>query len=293
MNEHSSDHTSLTHSLLLRQARESAGLHIAALAAALKVPVRKLEALEAGRYHELPDLTFARALAYSVCRHLKVDPAPILEQIPVGRAVDLGLPSQTINALYATSAAPPSAHFSGLLRRPALLIAVALIVAAGVLFYLPSQPVLQDPVPVPGAVSAENHRVLSQNAEGPSALVPAAVSDGASSEAPQVVPTTESATPALVAAITAVPMAVPPDAGVGAAMLALSVTADTWVEVIDGLGNHQVKRILNAGDVLSFPNSTHYSLVLGRADAVNVVVRGVPFDTAPFTRNSVARFQVK
>ena len=61
--------------VLLRAAREAAGLHIAALAAALKVPVRKLEALEAGRYGELPDLTFARALASSACRHLKVDPA--------------------------------------------------------------------------------------------------------------------------------------------------------------------------------------------------------------------------
>ncbi|MBU7575138.1 MAG: helix-turn-helix domain-containing protein, partial [Hydrogenophaga sp.] len=58
--------------VLLRAAREAAGLHIAALAAALKVPVKKLEALEAGRYSELPDLTFARALASSACRHLKV-----------------------------------------------------------------------------------------------------------------------------------------------------------------------------------------------------------------------------
>lgn len=292
MNEHS-DNTSVTHSMLLSQARESAGLHIAALAAALKVPVRKLEALEAGRYHELPDLTFSRALASSVCRHLKVDPAPILEQIPMGRAVDLGLPSQAINAPYATSAPPPSAHFSSLLRHPALLIAVALIIAAGVIFSLPSQPVRQDPVPVPGTAPDEDQRVLSQNVEGPSVLAPVAVSDGALSEALQAVPTTDPPAPALVEAITAVPMALPPDAGVGAAMLAISVTADTWVEVVDGSGIHQVKRMLNAGDVLSFPNSTHYSLVLGRADAVNVVVRGVPFDTAPFTRNSVARFQVK
>ena len=54
--------------VLLREAREAAGLHIAALAAALKVPVKKLEALEAGRYDELPDLTFARALASSACQ---------------------------------------------------------------------------------------------------------------------------------------------------------------------------------------------------------------------------------
>ena len=51
---------------LLRKAREATGLHVAALAVSLKVPVSKLEALEAGRIDLLPDLTFARALAASV-----------------------------------------------------------------------------------------------------------------------------------------------------------------------------------------------------------------------------------
>ena len=47
----------------LRAARERQGLHVAALAAAIKIPQRKLEALEADRYDELPDATFTRALA--------------------------------------------------------------------------------------------------------------------------------------------------------------------------------------------------------------------------------------
>ncbi|MCU0956311.1 MAG: helix-turn-helix domain-containing protein [Hydrogenophaga sp.] len=80
--------------VLLQQAREQAGLHIAALAAALKVPVRKLEALEAGRYDELPDLTFARALASSACRQLRMDPAPVLAQIPQGKRPVLGVVSE-------------------------------------------------------------------------------------------------------------------------------------------------------------------------------------------------------
>ncbi|MDB5966089.1 MAG: hypothetical protein JWQ72_2589, partial [Polaromonas sp.] len=67
---------------LLRRAREAAGLHIAALALALKVPVKKLEALEADRYDELSDAVFVRALAASVCRNLKIDPAPVLQRLP-------------------------------------------------------------------------------------------------------------------------------------------------------------------------------------------------------------------
>ena len=57
---------------MLKAAREKRGLHIAALAASIKVPQRKLEALESDRYEELLDLTFTRALAQTICRTLFV-----------------------------------------------------------------------------------------------------------------------------------------------------------------------------------------------------------------------------
>jgi cytoskeleton protein RodZ len=85
---------------LLRQAREAAGLHVAALAVALKVPVRKLEALEDDRYEALPDTVFIRALASSVCRTLKVDPQPILDRLPQGHAPRLVPERQAINAPF-------------------------------------------------------------------------------------------------------------------------------------------------------------------------------------------------
>ncbi|MFN9747506.1 MAG: helix-turn-helix domain-containing protein, partial [Betaproteobacteria bacterium] len=67
---------------LLKSARERQGLHIAALAAAIKVSPRKLEALEADRLADLPDTTFARALAQTVCRTLKIDARPVLDLLP-------------------------------------------------------------------------------------------------------------------------------------------------------------------------------------------------------------------
>ena len=67
---------------LLRVAREAQGLHIGALAVALKVPVKKLEALETDRFDLLPDTVFARALALSVCRTLKIDASPIMLGLP-------------------------------------------------------------------------------------------------------------------------------------------------------------------------------------------------------------------
>ena len=72
----------LTPGAYLRESREAAGLHLATLAASLKVSVRKLEALEHDQFDLLPDAVFTRALASSVCRMLKLDPAPVLERLP-------------------------------------------------------------------------------------------------------------------------------------------------------------------------------------------------------------------
>jgi cytoskeleton protein RodZ len=71
---------------LLREARERQGLHIAALAAAIKVAPKKLELLEADRFDALPDATFTRALAQTVCRALKIDPAAVLVLLPPATA---------------------------------------------------------------------------------------------------------------------------------------------------------------------------------------------------------------
>ena len=67
---------------LLREARERQGLHIAALAASIKVAPKKLELLEADRFDALPDVTFTRALAQTVCRALKIDSSDVLLLLP-------------------------------------------------------------------------------------------------------------------------------------------------------------------------------------------------------------------
>jgi len=67
---------------MLRQSREAQGLSADAVALALRVAPAKLEALESDRLGELPDAMFARALALAVCRHLKVDAAPVLALLP-------------------------------------------------------------------------------------------------------------------------------------------------------------------------------------------------------------------
>ena len=90
----------MTAGAMMRSAREAAGLHVAALAVSMKIPVKKLEALEADRLDLLHDAVFVRALAASVCRALKIDPAPILNKLPLNGAPKLNTDERGINAPF-------------------------------------------------------------------------------------------------------------------------------------------------------------------------------------------------
>lgn len=71
---------------LLRQAREAAGMHVSTLAEMLKVPVAKLQALEADDWQALPDAVFTRSVALSICKALHIDAAPVMALLPKSTA---------------------------------------------------------------------------------------------------------------------------------------------------------------------------------------------------------------
>ena len=142
---------------LLRDAREAQGLHVAALAVSLKVPVRQIEALEADRLDQLPDTVFARALAGSVCRQLKIDPQPVLARLPQSEP-RLRKEREPLNEPFRTSESGIRAWREHLLR-PAALLALALLVAAIVLMVAPRFHADRDDVapaatPAPGIPAA-------------------------------------------------------------------------------------------------------------------------------------------
>ncbi|MDP2263917.1 MAG: helix-turn-helix domain-containing protein [Hydrogenophaga sp.] len=293
-----------SHPWLLTQCREAAGLHIAALAAALKVPVKKLEALEAGRYDELPDMTFARGLASSACRHLRVDPAPVLEQIPLAVTPQLGDSGLAINAPFKPMSVSSPANPVGWLSRPAVLGAIALMLGALVLVFLPdisiSPPAAveqststtvmppADPVDDPDspAMAPSDSAVPGDPAPAtivePAALPAAAGTSTAVSESPG------GALPDAAPAATSASGSAP-----ATSLLRIRATGDSWVEVVNGTGGVVIQRMLRAGDVVDFSSTPPYAVVLGRVDAAEVTVRGQLFDATPFARNSVARFEVK
>ena len=130
---------------ILRQAREAAGLHIAALAVSMKIPVKKLEALESDRLDLLPDAVFARALAGSMCRALKIDPNPVLDKLPGNKKVSLTLESRAANQPF-SGASSSGDSASGLkLGKTAIFTVIALLLGIGLVLFVPDLEVSKSP----------------------------------------------------------------------------------------------------------------------------------------------------
>ena len=285
----------------LRQAREAAGVHIAALAGALKVTVNKLEALEEGRYDELPDLTFARALASSACRQLGVDPAPVLAEFPRKTTPLLRGSDNEINAPFKPASEGPVASPLTWLSRPAMLGAIVLLLAALVVMFMPDIRSMSDDTPASG--DAANAPVAPATPDAPASpqglplfqpqgAAPEGTAPGQDTVGPA--DTGAAASPAAAGPGPATPAAEAPVSAAGSpAVLQLEARQASWVEVTNGTGTVVLQRLLEPGERVDFSAAPPYAVVLGKASAVQVSVRGQVLDTKPMTRNEIARFQAK
>lgn len=304
----------------LRQAREAAGLHVAALAGALKVPVHKLEALEADDYAAFNDHVFMRALASSICRTLGLEVQPVLDKLP--RSAIKGFDAQRthLNAPIKERAGKGSgmAASSGGVSRKAVGAVVLLLLGAAAVYFMPdgmldrgdaeqgttvtSQPVDAVPAPaaaLPAAPAADVPAAVALPAAAPTGSVPAAVdtppADAAAGAAPAAA-APAAAAPAASATAAAAPAsadAVPP-ALPGQAPLAFSATAPSWVQVKDARGAVVLSKNLGAGETAQVSATLPVQVVVGRVAVTTLQVRGQPFDLAAVAQGKdVARFEVK
>lgn len=292
---------------LLRGAREASGMHIAALAVALKVPVSKLEALEADNYAALPDTVFVRALASSVCRTLKVDPGPILSLLPQSQGPRLSTDGAGLNAPVKTSvgkSSSSSTSFSpGSTSRPVTFVVLALLVGAVAVFFFPRQQggsiISSVPAISPSVNSGEAAAVApappASAGEAAPAKAEAPVMDKAVAAMPvkPAAPASDAVTSQAMA-----PSAVASSEGgnavaAPAGTLVLRARSQSWVQVRDASGAVVLQRNLAAEESVSVSAPAPLAVVVGRADATEVFVRGKPFDLAGVSRENVARFEVK
>jgi cytoskeleton protein RodZ len=276
---------------MLKAARLANGVHIAALAASIKVSVQKLELLEADRFDELPDPTFARALAQTVCRFLKVDPVPVLAKLPEpGTPSKLEHVARGLNQPFRDSGSRGGdAVKLSALSRPAVWLPLLLVIAAIVLWLLP-----------PGMLKLPDG---FGSAEAPDA-------QGAATTTVPVMPPTE---PAASETVHSAPLVVdPPVASPASAPVAglapasavspvaaqsgpvvVQTAAESWLEVRDAKGRVLVSRLVAAGETLELAGEFPLRVRIGNAGGTKVTVRGQPFDLTPFVRDNVARFDIK
>ncbi|MEP7282601.1 MAG: helix-turn-helix domain-containing protein [Rubrivivax sp.] len=268
---------------LLRQAREAQGLHIAALAASLKVPPAKLEALEQDRFDLLPDATFARALALTVCRVLKLDPAPVLAQLPRAGDGRLEHVATGLNTPFRQRAGAADPTAGGmLLHNPVLWIVALLLAGAAAIYFWPRT--------VDGAVT-------SAAVDGATAAGAAASATDAGLPDSVPAPSAETALP-VPADGAATPAGVPAEAASAAAdgtvapPLSVRVRETSWVEVTDAGGSTLLSRTVAAGETVVLDGRFPMRLTIGNAGATEVLRRGQPVNLAPHVRDNIARLEL-
>lgn len=304
---------------MLREAREAHGLHVAALAVSLKVPVKKLEALEADRLEELPDAVFVRALASSVCRALKINPHPILEKLPQLNTRVLDQSAKGMNVAFRTRADGPAPSILAHLNKPVMFGVLAILLAAIVIMLLPDFSArsaakatasqaditqagvtqagvsqagvsLGSPINVPstpaGSVSDATTGIVSAAADGGATAM---LSVTPSLSTPSVSSPTLTISP-LMGSASALP--VPADS-----VIVFTATGESWIEVKDSGGKIILQRTLQNGEKVGAgpgQGKLPYSVTVGRANFTQVSVRGQAFDLASVSsKDAVARFSVK
>ncbi len=74
--------------------------------------------------------------------------------------------------------------------------------------------------------------------------------------------------------------------------LVLTLSADSWIEVHDAFGERVFLGIAREGQVLSLRGTAPFNVLLGFSEGVAVEFNGEGFDAAPYTKGSIARFNL-
>ncbi len=274
---------------ILREARQAQGLHIAALAASIKVAQKKLDALEADRLDELPDATFTRALAQTVCRALKIDPAPVLALLPAPAGQRLEQVGGGINTPFRERPGRHEPSDWSALASPAVWGPLLLVIGAAVLYLLPPGWLTSFQLSPAPTASAPATSGAAGNSSVTIVMPPEPIAEKAAvpASAPEVVapaPVLPRAEPASAPAAVAAPPA---------GMLQMRATAQSWVEVRDARSTVLLARMLEPGETVALDGVAPLKLKIGNAGATEVMFRGQPMDLVPSTRDNVARLELK
>jgi cytoskeleton protein RodZ len=297
---HANELGGLTAGEILRNAREVAGLHIAALAFSMKIPVKKLEALENDRLDLLHDAVFVRALAASVCRSLKIDQAPVLAKLPLNSVPRLNSVEGGINQPFHPAGDRNALSLPSVFTKPQTLLVCFLLAGIVAVFFMPQDKLVDHT----SDLALQMPKVVQQHAPPSSGIpeasandavvAPSAVSISDKDQVGTTAITSQAVGNTVSAPISLDINGVASGAGTSrSSTIVFKAKAASWVKVVDSAGVVQLSKILADGEVASVSGSEPLSIVVGRADVVDVEVRGKAFNMTAFAKENVARFEVK
>lgn len=293
---------------MLRSAREKQGLHIAALAAAIKVSPRKLDALENDRWQELPDATFVRALAQTVCRTLKIDARPVLDKLPAPTQMALERHDSGLNEPFRDRPGREEPSLAASAVKPMVWAAAVLMVAAALIYFLPAglfsraaRPELAA-VPAAPAASVVTAPVAVTAPIAPPApgLDPTAAPTAAPTGAPAPPVSAASASGLATAPMGETVFSAPPSAATAsgveaptvARLLQVRTSEASWVEVRDAKGVLLLSRTVLPSESVGLEGQPPLRLTIGNASATQLQFRGQAVDLSSRTRDNVARLEL-
>ncbi len=313
----------------LRAARLDRGLDLERIASQLHLQPGLVDALEAGRYQELPDPVFILGYIRNYARLLDLDPEPLVAAYR--SATGQPLPARP----RVQGGVPPEHRGGGVLVR---LTSVAVVAGLAYLFaqwwqgQAPGQPELNGAAGV--AVEAQSPgpaRDLDRPRAGAASSTPANTQAGTQAGTPAdtaparrepvavapvptalaAVPPAHTAAPAIAAAPAPEPPAEPPAepqaspepgspetaaAGPAAASqpdeVVLEFHGPTWVDVRDSAKSFSLTGSMTKGDRRVLGGTPPYTFVIGKASSVALSVRGAPFDLNRVAKGNVARFKL-
>ena len=294
---------------LLRQARQAQGVALGDLAATLKVPVEKLQALEDEDWQRLPDVVFLRALAQTICRTLHLEAAPVLALLPQQKVTALA-PQGGLNAPMRERGVP-SILATKTQHSPWPWVVLLLIVLGGggylgvqwmapewvrgvsTTVSAPSDPAGDSPLFSPAGPEESDGGNMGDGAQAGEvpAVQAAALMQPALQEEEGAQPGFAAPAPVAQAEPAAAPAA--PAAASVSPVLRITAKGATWVQVLDAQQRLLIEKILQDGEVFSTSAPKPLTVAVGKADLATVEVNGAPFDVQAVARSNVARFEVK
>jgi cytoskeleton protein RodZ len=278
---------SMTYGARLASARQRAGLTVTDIAARLRLHPNQVRAIEQENLGALPEMAYVRGFVRSYARLVQLDADALLADLnarskPADGSVVDGMKADSYSPVKAAAQEQTS-------KRLVIGIAVLLLIVLGVIGWYANQQAQEPPAPAADAsVPAEPANAAVTTVASPSSAEYPTASSGADDAAPPA----EAMSPEPLAADAVAPVVAPAEAA-EAAVLRLTFSGPSWLQVVDGKGKVVLSGVQQAGAAHDLQGPLPMAVVIGDAAKATVEVRGDRFDLAPVTRSNVARFDVK